>query len=137
MIALLNPVNIEALWPEIQEMIQPILTIEDTHDPEHIRDALLSGNAQIWVQWSDHIDGLAITEFVTFPKCMWLRVWLGSARKGRKTNWFTIKDMIYRFAKAHGCVGVRIDGRAGWKRLFPEAQQHAVILTHRFSKEIH
>jgi hypothetical protein len=43
-------------------------------------------------------------------------------------NWVHLIEGIEKYARAEGCVRVRIIGRKGWARLLPDYKQTAVVL---------
>lgn len=127
-ITLLYPANIKNIWPEMEPMVSEVLALSDTHSSEDIREALLSDQAHLWVQWNKELQAFMVTEFVNYPKGSWLRIWLMSAKPGRNILWEKMKDEITKFANISKCEGIEVIGREGWLKKFKEAKKHSVVL---------
>jgi hypothetical protein len=136
-ISMLYPMNICKAWPEIEPMMADVLALSGTHGTEDVRRLLLSGQAQLWVQWNERVEAFMVTEFVTYPKGTWLRIWLGGATRGAKVDWKDIRAEATKFAEMNRCAGLRIEGREGWLKHFPDATKQATILTYPLPMEIH
>lgn len=120
--------NINPLWPQIAPQLQRSLDLVGTHDPEDVRKLLLIGAAHLWVQWSDRVDACVVTQFMAYPKGLWLRIWLaGSASK--KVDWKAFGESTKAWAVANQCKRRDIVGRPAWLRLFPEARMEGIIMS--------
>lgn len=67
-----------------------------------------------------------MTEIVTYPR---KRVALGS-HLGGSIDPMRLHDALpvwREWAKAHGCTELRIVGRRGWRRVFPEFREDTVL----------
>lgn len=125
LITMVFPANIAKLWPQVAPLLQPAIDLSGTHDAEDVRKKLIAGNAQLWVQWSEKVDAAAVTEFIDYPRGLWLRVWLaGAAIKGA---WAEFQRIIIEFASANQCVGVENWGRKGWERLHSNLSQCGTV----------
>ena len=128
MITILYPANVTPTWALIAPLLSPAVAISGTHDIEDVRKAILCGNAQLWVDWNDGVDMATVTEFVSYPKGIWLRIWLAGARKGVEIDWDKVFEVITEFAYNNHCVGIENWGREGWTKYCPKAQKQAMIL---------
>lgn len=109
------PANIEKVWPHVEPLLAPAIERFGTHSVDDMRKVLLSGNAQLWLQWANgEADAAGVTEFVNYPRGLWLRIWLMGARDGAKILWEEFKKHIMGFAYANHCAGIRHEGRKGW-----------------------
>lgn len=87
-------------------------------DIEHVIAALVAGESQLWVQYSDageHI-GTAVTRIIDY-EC--LRVCVIEhcfGLSGQAEAYFSSIEEIERWAAYNGCQEVRIIGRKGWRR---------------------
>ncbi len=136
-ITMLNPTNISNAWPEIEPMMADVLTLVGTHKTEDVRKRLLSGQAQMWVQYDDGIDAFLVTEFENFPEMAILNIWLMAAKKEKEVAWDKLKYEINKFASVNRCAIIKVVGRDGFAKIFPEAKKQAVVMVYPVSKEIH
>ena len=130
MITRVNLENIQVLWPQVSELIRPALARIETHSDEDVRQGLLTQKATLWVEWEDSkVLAAWITEFVSYPRKLCLRIWLAGARKGAKIDHGKFREIIAAWAKAHDCKGMEIfEGRFGWMRLFSDLKMSGVWL---------
>lgn len=136
-ITMLNPTNISNAWHQIEPMMADVLVLAGTHKPEDVRKRLLSGQAQLWVQYDDGVDAFLVTEFEPYPQVTILNIWLMAAKKDKKVEWEKLKEEINRFAAVNNCPVIKVIGREGFARIFPEAKKQATVLTYPVSMEIH
>lgn len=134
---MLNPTNISNAWHEIEPMMAEVLVVSGTHKTADVHKRLLSGQAQIWVQWDEGVDAFLVTEFMPFPEMMLLNIWLMAAKKNKEILWEELKKEINKFAKVNDCPIIRVEGRDGFLKMFPEAKKQAVVMVYPVSKEIH
>lgn len=116
------PENITPLWDQLAPLIEVELRTIPTHDVEDIRKLLLSGNAQLWIQWSECVEAMVITEFVSYPRGLALRAWMGAVAPGYTMNRRGLFKIVTQFARRHRCRWIDACGRYGWLRAFPEAE---------------
>ena len=115
------PQNISGIWPQVSKVLAPAIAMTPTHNDEDVRLACMSGRADLWVQWEEPIvESAATTEFVAYPRGMWLRIWLGACRSDKKQDSKGFLDAFKEWARVNGCRGLEIAGRIGWARRFPE-----------------
>lgn len=136
-ITMLYPSNIKGVWAEIEPMVSETLSLYNTHTPEDVRKVLLSGQAQLWVQWTKDVDAFMVTEFINYPKGVWLRIWLMAAKKDKEILWDKMKAEITNFANANNCAGIEVIGREGWGSKFKEAEKHSVIFRLPLNEKVH
>lgn len=111
------PANVSKTWPHVAPLLARAVERMKTHDTEDVRKMILSGNAHLWIQWSDGADAAGVTQFINYPKGLWLRIWLAGARDGVKVLWPEFQKHIIEFAHANNCAGIRHEGRNGWMKL--------------------
>lgn len=117
------PANIESIWHQVMPLLAPAIALHNTHDIEDIRKSCIGGNSQLWIQWSDKVEAAVVTEFVSYPKGLWFRLWLVGALKDTKGLWGKFYDTLHDFAKSNNCKGIEDCGREGWVHYAPQAKK--------------
>lgn len=120
--------NVMPIWDAIRPLILAELTAIPTHDEEDIRKAILSCTCHLWVQWSDHVEAMVITDFVAYPRGLALRVWLGSAYRADGMDWRAFRAALDGWAAACGCKWIDACGRVGWLKRFSDARMAGVFM---------
>ena len=82
--ALLNEENIELAWDQIEAVLVPAIDRAGTHNPEDVKQSLLKGLCQVWIQFEGRVTAALVTEFIKYPKTKRLRIWLAGAEKRAK-----------------------------------------------------
>jgi len=111
--------NISGLWPQLEPLIKVELAGIPTHDADDVRRILLANRANLWVQWTDRVEAMAITDFISYPKGMALRVWLGAARSDARFDREGFYRELERWARRNECRWMEGCGRVGWLKVFP------------------
>ena len=115
------PWNISQNWQQFADVLAPAIAMTPTHNAEDVRLACMSGRADMWAQWEEPIvESAAVTEFISYPRGLWLRIWLGACRPDRKQDSAGFLREFKQWARVNGCLGIEIAGRMGWARRFPE-----------------
>jgi hypothetical protein len=120
--------NIMPIWPQIEPMVARLVTVQATHDAEDVRRMLMGQLCHLWVQWSDRVQSFAITEFVTYPKGVWLRVWLAATADGEILDNDGYFETISKWRDDNGCRGFEAIGRHGWLRRFPGFRVEGLVI---------
>lgn len=123
MITMVYPANIINVWPQVEMLLSPCIALHGTHNPEDVRKSILGGNSQLWIEWSDKTEAAVVTEFVPYPKGLWLRFWLAGALKDAKIQWNDFYKTLEEFAKNNNCKGIEDCGREGWSHYAPQAKK--------------
>lgn len=127
-ITMIYPANVMQTWPYIYPLLQPAVALSETHNMEDLRRIILGGQAQLWVQWKDGVDAAVITEFINYPRGMWLRIWLAGAKKGADVEWEKFFDTLVKFGKDSKCIGIEDCGRGGWSKYCPEQVKNVGVM---------
>lgn len=122
------PEHVTALWPQVEPLLAPELAMTHTHAPEDVRKAIVSGFAHLWIQYSDRVEAAAVTEFVTYPLGLSLRVWLGGASSESRMKRREFREVTGKFAALNGCKWLEACGRHGWLKVFPESEYVGVLM---------
>lgn len=136
MITMVFPANVSPVWPQVAAILKPVVDRMGTHDVEDIRRAIMAGVAQLWVQWSGMVEATIVTEFKSYPKGLWLNVWLFSALKDRKPNEAEFERHIFSFMEENGCAGVQYSGRRGFKERYKHLNFKEHVVCYLKSEDI-
>lgn len=104
------------------EWIQAALAYANgTHELEDVREAITAGKAQFWPGRKSAV----VTEILTYPRKRVCHFWLAG---GDLEELVHMEQSISTWAKAMGCQGTSIAGRAGWLKALPDYRKMAVTL---------
>lgn len=125
-----DPARIEEIWPHVSAFIEEAFWHERGDDSAEIVLAdLQAERALLWIVWDD--DDKQIIAAAT-TKLLHVRgglVCLITSCCGNDLHrWQQCILEIEIYAKAEGCSRVRIDGRLGWRRYFPDYRERWVVL---------
>lgn len=120
--------NVMPLWPKWEPLLTRALRGVETHDALDIRRAVLGEQAHLWIQWNGQLEGFVVSEFVTYPKGVWLRLWLAATEPDATLNGGAFEDALSVWKDANNCRGFEIIGRMGWLRRFPEGRFVGAVL---------
>lgn len=127
------PENITGLWPQLKPLIDLGLRGVPTHDAEDVRRCLFTPTCQLWGQFDiPLLEAVVISEFVSYPKGIWLRTWIAAAlsKPGMDLDEFLAK--LTAFARETNCRGFEAIGRHGWIRRIPEAVCDGLLMRVNF-----
>lgn len=122
--------NVAAVWPQVEPMAISALRGIVTHTADDVRRRVLSNQATLWVQWSGPVEAFAVTEFVSYPAGLCLRVWLCGARKGNPLAIDRFSVALKEWAAANDCRWIEAVGRVGWTRIIPDVTIEGVVVRH-------
>ena len=114
--------NVTPLWPQVAPLVTRALCGQPTHDDEDVRRMIMGGAAQLWVQWAERVEAIAVSEFAVYPKGVWVRVWLVGADPSAQMMAKEFGDAIEHWRAANGCRGIEAIGRMGWLRRYPQVK---------------
>jgi hypothetical protein len=114
--------NVTPIWPQVEPLVVRALCGQPTHDAEDVRRMLLGNAAQLWIQWAERVEAICVSEFVAYPKGIWVRVWLVGADPVAKMTDAGFADAIEHWREANGCRGIEAIGRLGWLRRYPQVK---------------
>lgn len=93
---------------------------------EAVKGELDKGECLLWILWDGQLHAACVTKLVIIPKG---KICLIVACGGDQViPWDIALKPIEKYADRCGCVSVRIEGRPGWKRLFPEYEVEWISL---------
>lgn len=132
-----KPPDVSGTWVNVVDFFKPIFATSKTHEPDDVRDILLTNKAQLWVQWNiteAKIEAAFVTEFVGYPMGVWIRLWLGGAAHDAKVDYKAVEGALTIWARQNCCRGFEIVGRHGWLRKFPSAVVEGLCLRTTFDE---
>lgn len=115
MILRVTPNDIAGLWDQVEPLVTSALRASVTHDAGDVRADLLLGKAALFIQHTEQVDGIAVTNFAGYPKGLWLRIWLVATRPGVPLDGAGFYATCEHWRKIHQCKGFEVcSGRKGW-----------------------
>lgn len=127
-ITMIYSTNIMSIWPHVYPLLEPAISIAETHNMEDLRKALLGGQAHLWVQWKDGVEAAVITEFINYPRGLWFRLWLAGAAKDVKVEWEDFFETLVKFGVDNKCAGIEDCGRSGWNKYCPDEVRNVGVV---------
>lgn len=119
--------NVLPLWPGVAELFAPLIDPRPTHDIGDVLASILAQRSQLWVQWHNGLEGAFVTEFASYPKGTWVRVWLLAVHPDKRMSDDIFKQ-VDRWRHATDCRGIEVIGRLGWLRRFPDAENEGAVI---------
>lgn len=124
---MIHAAHIPSIWGPVAKILEPAVNIWKTHDIDDVRKEVMSGNKQLWVDYNGETKAAAVTEFVSYPKGLWLRIWLFGVKKGVNAGWDMFEKKFLEFATLSHCKGIEHYGRPGWERRNPIHKKISVV----------
>jgi hypothetical protein len=128
----IDPAHIERVWPLVAHLIRAAMRKGRISEFADVERAVLAGSQLLWVAadrtaiWAAAVTQLATANgerFCTIVAC-------GGRERAR---WLPLKAELEKFAKAEGCAAIRIHGRRGWAREFPDYRLTRILLEKELS----
>lgn len=113
------------VWPTVEPVLRRATArTRGRVSTEALLRRVEDGAMQLWV--SVPPTAACLTEVIDYPHARWCRVVFaaGDARALIRTG----IALVEAWARAQGCAGVEIEGRAGWERALPGYARDDVIL---------
>ncbi len=122
-----DPARIHEFLPLVSKMIRAAMEHTDLGDYQVIERNLHDGSMFLWLAWDDrNILGAFVTELSTANGKKFCNIIACGGRQLEK--WCCLINDVEAFAKAEGCISVRICGRRGWQRQLDGYEPIATIL---------
>ncbi len=120
--------NIMPLWPQVAPLLERPLAVSVTHELEDVRRMIMSGHAHLWVQWTDHVEAAVVSEFISYPRGLFLNAWLAGSIDGEMDR-LGFVEALREWARLNGCVRLRATGRAGWLKVVPGSLIEGLVMS--------
>jgi hypothetical protein len=121
-----DPSMIDEMWPHVRDKIRAAVERTELSSFADIESDVLTGMQLVWIAWNgSEIMAAATTQLVKpFHKVCVLTACSGYDR----AQWLPLFEQIEKYAKAEGCVKMRIFGRKGWERVLSGYRVEHVVL---------
>jgi hypothetical protein len=124
-LACVAPDEAQKFWPFARSYVEAAARKLDLSDPVQIEFEVITGRALLWLAMEDtRVWGAVITQFEDNKRVCKILCW-GSDDHDRCASLLTDLE---NFAKAEGCMAMRLTGRLGWIRKLPDYRKKAVVL---------
>jgi hypothetical protein len=125
------PQMCEQVWPLVRHLIARAYQQADEPMPD-MAEEFRSAHRLLWLAARDNdILAAATTSLLQLPSGLACKL-IACGGDGLE-EWRHLLDRIERYARAEGCVQMRIEGRRGWARILRDYQVKSVVLTKRLS----
>lgn len=126
-----DPARIVEIWPHVEAFLSAALwRSPDGDKPADALQELRDKRLLLWVVWAQEdtaILAAATTRLIDISRG---RICVITACGGRELErWKQFIAEIEKFARAEGCVELRMMGRKGWVRMFPEFSEPWCLLS--------
>jgi hypothetical protein len=123
----IDPAHVSRVWPLVAHLIRAAMRKGRISEFADVEEAVLAGTQLLWVAadrqaiWAAAVTQLSRANGETFCTIV--------ACGGReRARWLPLKAELEKFAKAEGCAAIRIHGRRGWAREFPDYRLTRILL---------
>ena len=123
----IDPAYVCRVWPLVSHLIRAAMRKGRISEFADVEEAVLAGTQLLWVAadrqaiWAAAVTQLSRANGETFCTIV--------ACGGReRARWLPLKAQLETFAKAEGCAAIRIHGRRGWAREFPDYRLTRILL---------
>lgn len=128
-----DPAAVDDIWPHVQGFIESAFDHSRGDDNAEIVLAELKAQTSLlWFVWERNARSILAaltTKLIKTPRGLVCRI--TSCGGIHLDRWSTLLSQIEEYAKAEGCISVRIEGRKGWKAIFPDYAERWVMLEKR------
>lgn len=126
--------ELSKVWPAIAPMLKRACERSDgRYAIEDVRAALHRREMQLWLAVAADVDGaveaVCVTELVRYPREKRCGIVFCAGREPQR--WLHHLDAIEKWARAHGCAALELQGRPGWERLLESWDKTHVLLRKR------
>lgn len=119
--------HIERIWPLVSHWISNAAGKCGDWTLETVRDELDKGECLLWILWDGRVRAACVTKLVIVPKRGKICT-IVACGGDQVIPWPVAFGPIEKYAKQRDCVSMRIEGRPGWKRVFPDYELNWVCL---------
>lgn len=127
---------VRQFWPFVAPMLKAAISRTNLSRFQDIEDDVLDGDGLLWLAVADHkILAAATTILVRVENGL---VCVLTACGGNDMSlWLPLLEGIEKYAKAEGCLSLRIFGRKGWGRALPQYKVTNIVLEKPLGRKIH
>jgi hypothetical protein len=123
----IDPARVHHVWPLVAHLIRAAMRKGRLSELDDVERGVRAGRMLLWVAADTRaIWAAAVTELhVVNGEKLCTIVACGGRERAR---WLPLKAELEAFARAEGCRAVRIHGRRGWAREFPDYRLTRIML---------
>ncbi len=115
--------DVAQVWPRVAGCVQKALDRQSEWRLADIHEQLMNQRMQLWVvPWTLAV----VTQIQTYPGARICMLVLCGG-EGLDENKALLRE-IEQWARSLGCDEMRIQGRAGWRRVYPEYEPIATVM---------
>lgn len=107
-------------WPSIYRGLHPAIERNEEETAGALFDDLVANAAGCWVAHGFAGWGVIVTRTTSDPKCLWIVYATGAAKSGSVQYLRDAMALFEGAARSAGCEELRLKGRKGWQRVFPD-----------------
>jgi hypothetical protein len=115
------------VWPLVAHLIRAAMRKGRISDFADVERAVLAGTQLLWVAADSAAIWAAATTELTHANGEKLCTIVACGGRHR-ARWLPLKKELEKFAQAEGCAAIRIHGRRGWAREFPDYRLTRILL---------
>jgi hypothetical protein len=112
--------DVLSVWDRIAPLLEKAIHYSDgKYNLEKIKEGVLARILQVWVaERTNTITTCMVTEIKNYPTDTRLTVVFYAGESVKEYMHF--KEVLYQWAREHGCSSVELYGRPGWERVLKE-----------------
>lgn len=128
-VSAVEPRDAYRFLPQMEEYLLPAIERAGQYELADIYAQITNEESWLFIATEDGAPiGAAVVAMEVYPRRKYLLLHLLGGTKAKE--WAPILvDRLRTLAKGLGFYGVRVEGRKGWTKIFPEATQESVVLT--------
>lgn len=124
--------EVDQWWGHVAHHIKRWADYDESWTLSGIKDEIKAGRAQLWCIHKDEIVGVIVTRIHETDSVTIGHIWgCAGDLKPVKDDAIEFFGVIEDWFRQMGCKFVDWTGRAGWERIFPDYQRHAVVMRKR------
>lgn len=123
-----NPGQIDQIWPHVRAFIDTAFQRgRGDENPDVIEAEVRAGRSLLWVVWDGAgLLAAATTRIIEAPMRKYCLI---TSCGGRELpRWLAFIADLENYARGEGCAALRIEGREGWAKMFPDYRQPYIVL---------
>lgn len=123
-----NPGQIDQIWPHVRAFIETAFQRGRGDDnAAMIEDDVRAGRALLWIVWDG--SGLLAAATTKIIDASNKRLCVITSCGGRELpRWLAFIKDLEKYARVESCAALRIEGREGWIKMFPDYHQPYIVL---------
>lgn len=121
------PDLVPQVWPHVWEMLKKAIDKTDYGTFQALEDDVFAGSALLWIVWQEpKIVAAVVTQLVTNERSRACYI-LGCGCTQHRA-WQSLMPPVEAYARSAHCNKIRLLGRKGWERLFPDARVSLYVI---------